>query len=100
MENLEDTGLKPQVIEGIRHCARRHGVQRVILYGSRARGEHRAKSDIDLAFAGGDGVRFALDVAEEVPTLLGLDLVDLDGPLSAGMRASVARDGRLIYEEV
>lgn len=100
MENLEDTGLKAEVIDEIRRCAQAHGVQRVVLFGSRARGEHRPKSDIDLAYMGGDGVRFALDVEDEVPTLLGIDLVDLDGPVSDELRASVARDGRLLYEEV
>ncbi len=43
---------------------------KVILFGSRARGDFRRTSDIDLAVTGGDFDRFALDVEEETTTLL------------------------------
>lgn len=51
---MVDTGIKENVLESIRAVARRCGVSRVVLFGSRARGEHRSKSDIDLAVFGGD----------------------------------------------
>ena len=38
------------------------GLSRLILFGSRARGDNRERSDIDLAVSGGDVVRFSLDV--------------------------------------
>ncbi|MCD8067270.1 MAG: nucleotidyltransferase domain-containing protein [Oscillospiraceae bacterium] len=37
--------------------ARRYGVQRVILFGSYARGEATAQSDVDLLIFGGSGFR-------------------------------------------
>lgn len=49
---------------------------------------------------GGDQVRFALDVEENVPTLLSFDFVDLDGSVQQELRETVAREGRLSYEEV
>ena len=73
---MENTGIKQSVLESIVECARRHGLARVVLFGSRARGSHRPKSDIDLALAGGDQTRFVLDLEEEAPTLLRFDFVD------------------------
>ena len=58
MAGMVEAGIKPTVIAAIREAARQHGVRRVWLFGSRARGEHRPKSDIDLAVSGGDKVRF------------------------------------------
>ena len=43
-------------------------MQKVILFGSRARGDFKTKSDIDLAVQGGDFIRFMLDVNEETST--------------------------------
>lgn len=57
-------------------------VERIVLFGSRARGDHRERSDIDLAIAGaGITTREWFDiqeVVEEAPTLLMIDLVRLD----------------------
>lgn len=100
MGGMEQTGIHPAVIEAIRLSAQRCGLRAVTLFGSRARGEQRSKSDIDLALSGGDQVRFALDVEESAPTLLSFDFVNLDGPVQQELRETVAREGRLIYEEV
>lgn len=70
------------------------------LFGSRARGDGRPLSDIDLAFEGGDPTHFgelSAWVEEEAPTLLDVDLVDLD-TCNAALRASVSADGILLYE--
>ena len=44
------TGIKQCVIQEIIHLAQKYDVQKVILFGSRARGDYKLKSDIDLAF--------------------------------------------------
>lgn len=92
--------LKPDVIRGIAQLARRNGVRRVILFGSRARGDNRERSDIDLAATGGNVGLFSLDVEEEVPTLLLFDVVDLDGPVQPELLKEIARDGIVIFDEV
>ena len=76
---MEHTGIKPKVIEEIRTFARKYNIDKVILFGSRARGDYRRTSDIDLAVVGGDFARFALDVDEETSTLLEYDIVDMIG---------------------
>ena len=75
---MRETGIKPIVIEEICDIARKYNVQKVILFGSRARGDFKTKSDIDLAVQGGDFIRFMLDVNEETSTLLKFDIVNLD----------------------
>ena len=53
-----------QVYDQIRAFARERGVRRVVLFGSRARGTNFPKSDIDLAYSGGDGFGFEDDLRE------------------------------------
>lgn len=100
MAGMVDSGINNEVLESIRDIAQKCGVSRVVLFGSRARGEQRPKSDIDLAVYGGDQVRFSLDVDEEAPTLLQFDFVDMDGSVSQELRDRVAQEGVVLYEEV
>lgn len=91
--------LRNDIVESIREIARRDGVRRVVLFGSRARGDNRERSDIDLAVAGGNVAAFALDVDEETPTLLMYDVVDLDGPVQPELLEEIAKDGVVLYEQ-
>ena len=58
------------------------GVRHVVLFGSRARGDHRERSDVDLAvdapgLSKADWARLWLD-ADDARTLYRVDLVRLD----------------------
>ena len=94
------TGITERVIREIRELAEKYGVKKVMLFGSRARGDYRERSDIDIAFTGGDGPRFSLDVDEETYTLLMFDIVNLDRPVQPELLKEIARDGVVIYEQV
>ena len=94
------TGIKPVVIEQICALAEKHGLRRVILFGSRARGDFRPKSDIDLAAEGGNIDAFRLAVEEETDTLLTFDVVDLDTDIQPALRDAIDKEGRIIYEKV
>ncbi|MFC2637550.1 MAG: nucleotidyltransferase family protein [Mitsuokella sp.] len=48
--------LRQDIRDAICHLAERHGMKKVVLFGSRARGDSRERSDIDLAVIGGDVV--------------------------------------------
>lgn len=96
---MPGTGIKPSVMEEIRACARRHGLRSVVLFGSRARGDYREKSDIDLALSGGGQTGFVLDVEEHAPTLLSFDFVDIDGSVQGELRDIISREGVVLYEE-
>lgn len=97
---MDDTGIKTEVIEEIQKLAQKYGVAKVILFGSRARGDFKRTSDIDIAVTGGDFVRFALDVDEETNTLLEYDIVDLDSDMQDELRESIRKEGRILYEKV
>ena len=94
------TGVSERVIREIRELAEKYGVKKVILFGSRARGDYRERSDIDIAFTGGDGTRFSLDVDEETYTLLMFDIVNLDRPVQPELLESIRRDGITLYERI
>ncbi len=79
--------------------AREAGAERLVLFGSRARGDNRPRSDIDLAVfglsAGQAGLlRLAL---EELPTLLQFDLVCVNAATSPALLENIRTDGVIIY---
>jgi predicted nucleotidyltransferase len=55
LSSKSDCGLKPRTIQAIQGVFARHPqVEKAILYGSRAKGNYRPGSDIDLALEGKD----------------------------------------------
>ena len=99
-KNLEHTGIKSVVLEEIKELAKKSGVKKVILFGSRARGNFERASDIDLAVKGGDITQFTLDVKEETSTLLDFDVINLEEKLQEKLLDSIRKEGITIYEEV
>ena len=80
--------------------AKKFGVKKLILFGSRARGTNRERSDIDLAASGGNIFDFAEAIEAEVDTLLKFDVANLDDKIAEDFQAEIARDGIILYEEV
>ena len=100
MQLSEKTGIKQNVLQAIIKLAKDNDVRKLILFGSRARGDYKERSDIDLAFYGGNSSRFILEVDEETPTLLQFVVLDLDKPIQAELLDSIKREGMVIYEKV
>ena len=92
--------LKKNVEDEIIAVARRCGIERVLLFGSRARGDNQERSDIDLAISGGNTTDFILDIEEEVQTLLFFDVVNLDKPVQPELLEAIEKDGVVLYEKV
>ena len=95
-----DTGIREAVLTEIRDLAEKYGLERVVLFGSRARGDYKKTSDIDLAVTGGNITLFTLDVEEETSTLLSFDVVNLEGSVQEELRKSIEQEGRLLYEKI
>ena len=95
-----DTGIKKQVLDEILMLAEKNNIEKVILFGSRARGDYRKTSDIDLAVLGGSVARFQADIEEEVSTLLSFDIVNMDGSVQEELVASIKREGKVLYEKI
>ena len=93
-------GLKEELIESIRKLAIKYNIRKVLLFGSRARGDFKDRSDIDLAVTGGDVVAFSFAVDEETPTLLMFDIVNLDGNVQQELLDSIGKESVVLYEKV
>ena len=91
--------LPERVFREITMFAKKHSIQKVILFGSRARGTHRERSDIDIAVYGGDFDSFYWDIKENVHSLLIFDIVEADEYISEELREEIERDGVIIYEK-
>jgi predicted nucleotidyltransferase len=78
----------------------RFGLEALLLFGSEARGESRADSDVDLAalFRSPPDVVALLEASADVERLLGrsVDLVGL-GAASPILAMQVLRDGRCVF---
>ena len=88
--------LKIEIIE----VAKKHKIEKVVLFGSRARGDYNKVSDIDIAVTGGDIAEFSIDVDEETNTLLQFDVVNLEGSVQKELLESIEREGIVIYEKI
>lgn len=85
----------------IQALGNKYSVEKIVLFGSRARGDHEERSDIDLAiFPGGDFSQegqFASEV-EELSTLLKIDLVFVTSLVDKDLLADISRQGVVLYE--
>ena len=80
--------------------AQRCGARRLVLFGSRARGDFHERSDIDLAVYGmpqKNRSSFRLD-AEELPTLLKLDIVHVLPGMDRKFLENIEKDGVTLYD--
>ena len=92
-------GIKAHVLEEIKELAVKYEIGKVVLFGSRARGDYRDRSDIDLAVSGGKIDLFSLAVEEETSTLLKYDVVNLEGSVQRELLDSIEKEGILLYEK-
>jgi len=67
-----------EVIEEVADLCRQFQEKKVILYGSRAKGTARERSDIDIAVSGVDNFELLVEKVEELPTLYSVDMVNMD----------------------
>ena len=78
-------------------------VEALYLFGSRARGDARDRSDIDLAVlcpaASDNDWLQVLAVVEQADTLLTVDCVRFDAePADSRLRAAIEKDKQVLYE--
>jgi predicted nucleotidyltransferase len=92
--------LSLEIQNQIRKFAKDCVLDKVILFGSRARGTNRERSDIDLAVSGENVLRFEELLEEQADTLLSFDVVNLDEIVLDKLRTSIDREGQLLYAKV
>ena len=67
-----------EVISQVAELCKKYNAKEVILYGSRAKGTARERSDIDIAVSGAENFDILVEKIEELPTLYSVDLVNMD----------------------
>lgn len=91
--------LPERVFYDISLFVKKHSIEKVILFGSRARGTHTERSDIDLAVSGGDFDGFYWDIQEKTHSLLLFDVIDLSQEISDELKSVLEKEGIVIYEK-
>ena len=91
--------LPDRVLRELSYFAQKYSIEKIILFGSRARGTNTERSDIDIAVYGGDFDDFYWDVKEKVHSLLMFDIVQADAAISDELKQEIGRDGVTIYEK-
>ncbi|MGQ9826339.1 MAG: nucleotidyltransferase family protein [Chloroflexus sp.] len=100
-QRLTKAHLPPDILDDVEKAKSilvHHGAQRIILYGSLARGDYRLGSDIDLCVEGIPDNEYFRTVAEclmeiDRPVSV-IDLKDIKGYF----REVVLREGEVVYE--
>ncbi|TYP50917.1 nucleotidyltransferase domain-containing protein [Thermosediminibacter litoriperuensis] len=77
-------------------------VQKVLLFGSRARRDFKNTSDVDLAVFSEDiserEFNLLVNEIDEIDTVLSFDVVHYEKLKKDSLRESILRDGVLVYE--
>ena len=96
-------GLSDTVIEDIRRVFKQHkNIQKVLIFGSRAKGTYHNGSDIDLA-AIGEGLTYnqLMDIAvqmEDLGLLYKIDVLDYQKEKDTPIGAHIDRVGQIFYQ--
>lgn len=91
--------LSDRILRELSGFAQEYSVNKIILFGSRARGTNTERSDIDIAVYGGDFDGFYWDAKEKVHSLLMFDIVQADAAISNELQQEIEKDGVTIYEK-
>lgn len=95
-------GLSDDVTSEIQDVFRRHSnIDKVLIFGSRAKGNYREGSDIDLAVIG-SGVSFSqlLDINNDIDDLgllYNVDLLDYKKQIGTPIGEHIDRVGKIFY---
>ena len=97
---IRATGTHPAIAVIVDQIRRSQQVERIVLFGSRARGDHDDRSDIDLGIACPDASpeewAAIWNIVDEAPTLLNVDLVRLEH-VDDALRQAIEREGVVLY---
>ena len=95
-------GAMENLYRKIAAIGRRFRAERVVLFGSRARGDNRSRSDIDIAVFGAfpDDLPAFRERLDELPTLLEFDLVFVTEQTDPNLLANIERDGVILMDKM
>ena len=91
-----------QLYDTIAYAGKRFGANKIVLFGSRARGDNNERSDIDIAVFGmpeENQPLFAEEI-ENLPTLLCFDLIFIRPDTSEALLTNIRRDGKILMSRL
>ena len=96
-------GLSDTVIRELQDVFRRHAnIEKVLIFGSRSKGNYRSGSDIDLALIGKDiDYRQILELYTEIDDLellYSIDMLDYQTKVGTPIGDHIDRVGQVFYE--
>lgn len=96
-------GLSDTVIKELQDVFRRHAnIKKVLIFGSRSKGNYRAGSDIDLAIVGNDidysQLLTILCEIDDLELLYSVDLLDYQKKRGTPIGDHIDRIGQVFYE--
>jgi predicted nucleotidyltransferase len=101
-ENILEFGLSTKAIEKLRNVfAKSESIELVILYGSRAKGNYKNHSDIDLAILNTISYDELLRVETQIDDLLlpqEADLIRFDSIENVALKEHIERRGKVFYK--
>lgn len=89
-----------EVIDEIVEKCKKYEVEKVVLYGSWAKGTALERSDIDIAVYGVEKFCDLQDEIENIPTLYKIDMVCVDECQNKLLLEDIETYGRKIYEAI
>lgn len=98
--NLNNIDLPEKIVKSLDEIFNSfESIERVILFGSRARKENKKSSDIDLAIYGVDEEKVKIiNRIDEINTLYSFDIIFVDNETSDKLLQQIKKDGVIIYE--
>jgi predicted nucleotidyltransferase len=96
-------GLSDTVIKELQDVFRQHAnIKKVLIFGSRSKGNYRAGSDIDLAVIGTNiDYRQLLEIQtqiDDLEMLYSIDLLNYDSKVGTPIGDHIDRVGQVFYE--
>lgn len=102
MNRIAATADAKELFAQIAELGAKYSADKIVLFGSRARGDHTERSDIDIAVYGLLLER-QCDFSEELdnlPTLLEFDVVYVGEATSKELLKEIEKDGVALYEQI
>lgn len=99
-----ELGIRDEIIEKIKEIAQEDkSIKKIYIFGSRAKGTYKSKSDIDIAvefYDGFDEEDFLrlYNAIQEINTLYKFDIINLNEDLEEKFKNNILEEGKVIYE--
>lgn len=93
--------LDYNLIQSIKKIGKKYDIEKIVLFGSRARSDNKPTSDIDLAIYPTEDFtkkgHLASDI-DDLNTLLKIDATFISGNIDLGLLENIDREGVILYE--